>query len=90
LPVEFVSSMKCTPPGTAPFTDCGTPDKILVRWTKGAAALEYDLCVKDTFVPSKIKGGTDAGDKQKCLHADNTVGLAKNKGVRLSNTVLTD
>lgn len=54
------------------------------KWKVGSATLEYDLCVKETFVSSKIIGTTEAGDKQNtnCPQAGGTE-FGYNKGVRL-------
>lgn len=64
------------------MTGAAQLDTIKVSWVPGAAALEYDLCVKETFVSSKIIGTTEAGDKQKCNLAAGG-DFDNNKGTRL-------
>lgn len=78
--------------GTAPSSTANiVKDTILVAWKPmshtgtGATAvstLEYDLCVKDSFVPNKIKGNAEAADSSttKC----NATTKTKNVGVRLA------
>lgn len=69
MPIEFYTKNGCW---TTTTTICVTPaatryDVITARWKPGAeistgTPLEYDLCAKETFVSTAMKGDTTAGD----------------------------
>lgn len=69
MPIEFYTKNGCWETGTTinAAAEAVRYDVITARWKPGSAIsggspLEYDLCAKETFVSTAMKGDTTASD----------------------------